>query len=90
MQGTITVTLPDGLILKPVEYYRWLAYYCRGLDVRVHQNGQDTRLLKWNPVTSDHDLVSPNGSTTQLFTTEDSLSKCLPLVYDAAGRYIGV
>jgi hypothetical protein len=89
---SITVIMPDGVATKPVEFYKWLAYYAADQNVWVHDNGKYTHLLKWDTVHKRHNVVvDPEASTeASLFMTTEALCHCQALVYNPAGLFIGV
>ena len=86
---TITVTLADGRDIKPTEFYKWLAYYCTGRDIRVHRDGVDTKLLRW--AGKEHELRNPDPSIPcSLYMADEHLTYCQALVYDETGKYVGL
>jgi hypothetical protein len=95
---TMTLVLPDGAEVKPVEFYRTLAQLCPGFNIGVHSNGAYTKLLIWDSRERQHRLEPPDyqpvglpegePSMVLLFMTDDALTYCRPEVYDHQGRFI--
>lgn len=95
---TITVTMPDGVDTKPVEFYKALTLLCAGHNIGVHHEGAYSRLLIWDQLEQQHRLEPPDyqpsglpagePSFVGLFLTDEAFTHCRPEVYDHHGSYV--